>query len=321
VQLGWLRGVLTGRSGEVVTSWRQQFSADSKFVPGTLYHRPGGESFAWGLTVYDGVDTVDESLPPILDLQDGGLRSLERVEGSFFEPGGGGSLRALEEGGFEARRLDVAWDFYGVEIDPVIRAFQRREYTGFRSGHIIDSSQKQGGGRTLYIGSRSGGGSFFRFYEKGSEQREKYAVLRIEYQAMGSDAAALFSALCQADRPREIAAGVLRIVDFQRDLVKLRDHRNQSRAESYRWWEELLSRAGDGVPFDRTVMRVRTIEQMLEWMRLSLPKPLAKIQAMVGVEGMCKFLCDLATCDRATLNEFDRELVRRWKESGSEKTL
>ena len=318
IAIGWLRGILSLEAEQVMADLKSLFSYGYKDVPGTLYHRVSGRNYAWGCTIYDGIDKPNgEQLPALLDLSDTGLRSLERVEGSFFDQGGGGAICALADSGFQASRLDISIDFYGVEIGPFIDAFHKREYTPFRSGHIVDSSQREGGGVSLYLGSRAGGGSFMRIYEKGAQLGEKFPILRIEYQAMQSDAHALFLELTSAPDRKAVAAGVLGCVDFRVDLQRLRKQRNQSRALRHAWWQSLLDLAGEMQPYDRTNTRVVDIERMLTWLRLSLPRPLAKLQEMLGEGGMCKFLCDLATCERAKLTEADKVLIQNWKESRS----
>jgi hypothetical protein len=156
-----------------------------------------------------------------------------------------------------------------------------------------------------------------RVYEKGAELREKWPILRFELQAMHDDAQSLFNALCTAPDPRPIAAGVLLRLDFIKDLGKLRKNRNQERGERYGWWQQILDRCGRLEPYDRTMSRVRDVERMVDWIKLSWPRPLAMLREMVGDERMCKFLSELASCDRAKLSDVDRELVKSWKESRS----
>ena len=319
--LGWWRGVLTLMGERVVADLLRDMPPENRVVPGSFYHRPSGRCYAWGLTYYAGEERNESSLPALVDISDTGIRAIEKMEGPITRPGGGGFFKLLHSTGSESTRLDVFVDFPGYEIDGAVLAYKRKDYMPQKSGHIIDTTQKPGGGRTVYFGSRDGGSSFFRFYEKGSQLRENWPILRVEYQAMHERAQQLFSHVCDGEDARAAIAGVLcSQIDFREGLARLRrsgDTHASRNSERYAWWEQLLALLSSADPFDPANSRVVDFERFIEWCKRTWPKSLAKLAYALGDDGMIRFVCSLAQSESAVLSKQDKQLIDRWKESRS----
>lgn len=298
----------------------EDFGVTSSLVSGGAFRRPGGKRFTIGATLYEGVDKNGVEYPPIVDIEDGGIRELERFEGytSFDEKGGLLLTRLMDVGGAVCSREDIFCDWTGIEITPFIKAFHSKDYGPFRSGNLVDSSHCRGGGISVYFGTRDGGGSFFRWYEKGAQQMEKWAILRGEYQAMHEQAALLNAHIFTASpESRQAKAGSVfsSCIWFKRGYgaSKAEGTNNGARCKVHPWWAALLDTLPAAVPFDSADSRETSMEAFLAWVQSSWPRPLAKLEGLLGREGMTQLIGELFIEGQGLLTERDRLEIERWR--------
>lgn len=256
LSIGWLQIVLNERGQQIVADILHLIDQKGKYaeVSGKSYGRPGGRCYnGFGKATYYLPGPNPAKVPPIFVMPDTALRMFEKFDGSPCEEGAGEMLLALLRDGGACTRIDVTMDLYGYEIHPYFEAYRLRDYSPWRQATSYDSSQDEGGGITIYFGTRGAGCSFVRMYEKGAERREPYAVLRVEPQ-LRHEMASQFATHAFKNAP-SVLSGLASVfpsmLDFHKGHGAARGdaHRSRQELERYPEWQAVLDSLPTAIPF------------------------------------------------------------------------
>jgi phage replication initiation protein len=184
-------------------------------------------------------------------------------------------LRWVFANGGRVTRLDVALDNYETPIAVVDEAIRAGHLVSRSTNRTYQGGYNEGGGFTIYIGSRSSD-RFVRFYDKAAEQGrgdgEVWTRCEVEFKGDQAQAAA-----------HHILNGVdLRSLVFS--AVDFRDRSsgdNVTRCDRLDWWSAWVG-AVDRVKFAVTSAVVKTAEQVYEWVRKAVAPSLAFLDEFFG---------------------------------------
>ena len=189
----------------------------------------------------------------------------------------------------------------------VASAARSGQYTRFKKHSIIKKSRSSGDicGNTVYFGSRgkNGGGRFIRMYDKNLESRGLTNSYRWEVEFSKEKASSVVFELSCCDTLEQFVTLVASLIGGSIDFVN-RKGKHLDRAKRLEWWQSIVDILGECTL--SITKKKTTIDDVKQWVRVSVAPSLKMIQTALGDDDYADWLRCIVSSKSLTLQQMEK---------------